>query len=106
MPLQRYQAHQLAGRTSIRQSYSEITDIQPLHLILRKLMNQQTILHLLKSANIVPIHKGGSKGLTKQNRPVDVTSHLTKVFEKDIRKYIVFHLEENKLLADHASAKS
>ena len=61
-------------------------------------MNQGTIPHLLKSAKIVPIHKWGSKGLPKQYRPVALTSHLTKVFVKVIRKYLVSYLEENNLL--------
>jgi len=47
----------------------------PLYLIGRKSMNQGTIPHLLKSANIIPIHKWGSKSLLEQYRPVALTSH-------------------------------
>ena len=58
---------------------------QPLYW---KSMNQGTIEHI----------QGDSRGLPKQYREVLLTSHLTKVFEKVIRKYTVSHLEENKLL--------
>ena len=46
----------------------------------------------------MPIHKGGSKGEAKNYRPVALTSHIVKIFEKVLRKHIVAHLEENGLL--------
>ena len=42
---------------------------------------------------IVPIHKGDSTAHAKNYRPVALTSHLVKVFEKVVRKHIVQHLE-------------
>ena len=51
---------------------------------------------LIKSL-IAPIHKGGSKAIPKQYRPVALTSHLIKVFEKVIKKKLVAYLEENQL---------
>ena len=42
---------------------------------------------------IVPMHKGDSTALAKNYRPVALTSHLVKIFEKVIRKHIVNHLE-------------
>ena len=71
---------------------------RPLFLIWRKSLNQGTIPTLLKTGNIVPIHKGGSRGLPKQYRPVALTSHLIKIFEKVLRKFLISYLEENKLL--------
>lgn len=52
---------------------------------------------ILKTANIVPIHKGGSRGLPKNYRPIALTSHLVKVFEKVVRKRIVDYMETHKL---------
>ena len=52
----------------------------------------------LKTANIVPIHKGGSRGTPKNNRPVALTSHLIKVFEKVVWNHLVSYLKEIDLL--------
>ena len=52
----------------------------------------------MKLANIVPIHKGGSKAFAKNYRPISLTSHLIKIFERAIRKHIVKYLETNNLL--------
>ena len=47
---------------------------------------------------VSPIHKGGSRGSPKNYRPVALTSHLTKVFERVVRKVLVGHLEKHGLL--------
>ena len=49
----------------------------------------------LKEAHIIPIHKGGHQGLAANYRPVALTSHLIKIFEKVICNYIVQFMEEN-----------
>ena len=49
---------------------------------------------------VSPVHKGGSRGSAKNFRPVALTSHLTKVFERVIRKVLVKHLEKNGHLPD------
>ncbi len=71
---------------------------KPLYLIWRESLDFGRIPEILKSANIVPIHKGGNRGLPKQYRPVALTSHIIKVFEKVLRKHLVCFLEENNLL--------
>ena len=52
---------------------------------------------ILKTANIIPIYKGGSRGEPANYRPVALTSHLIKVFERVVRKHIVDYMEENNL---------
>ena len=52
---------------------------------------------ILKTANIIPIHKGGSMGIPKNYRPIALTSHLIKIFEKVIRKQIVDYMERHHL---------
>ena len=47
---------------------------------------------------ISPIHKGGSRADPAQYRPVALISHITKVFERVIRKSLVTHLEAQGLL--------
>ena len=69
----------------------------PLYYIWRRSLDTGEIPQLLKTAHIVPIHKGGSKGAPAQYRPVALTSHLIKLFEKVVRKYIVSFMEENNL---------
>ena len=49
---------------------------------------------------ICPIHKGGSRSLPKQYRPVALTSHLIKVFERVVRLALVDHIERHGLLPD------
>ena len=70
----------------------------PLYMLWRQSMNNTDINHQQKSANIIPIHKGGSKAIPKNYRPIALTSHLTKIFEKVIRKALVQYLERYHLL--------
>ena len=70
----------------------------PLYFIWKKSLSTGIIPSILKTANIVPIHKGGSRGEAKNYRPVALTSHIIKVFEKVLRKHIVAYMEENNLL--------
>ena len=51
----------------------------------------------LKEAHIIPIHKGGHQGLAANYRPIALTSHIIKVFEKVIRNHLVNFLHENNL---------
>ena len=71
---------------------------KPLYLIWKKSLSTGEIPNILKTGNIVPIHKGGSRGEAKNYRPVALTSHIIKIFEKVLRNHIVSHLEENGLL--------
>ena len=71
---------------------------KPLYLIWKKSLSTGEIPNILKTANIVPIHKGGSRGEAKNYRPVALTSHIIKIFEKVLRNHIVSHMEDNELL--------
>ena len=63
-------------------------------------MDQGVIPPALLLVLISPVHKGGSRGIPANYRPVALTSHITKMFERVIRKWLVAHLEENNLLPD------
>ena len=80
----------------LKQSKSVLST--PLYFIWKKSLSTGKIPSILKTANIVPIHKGGSRGEAKNYRPVALTSHIIKVFEKVLRNHIVAHMEENNLL--------
>ena len=49
---------------------------------------------------VSPVHKGGSRGNPANYRPVALTSHIIKMFERVIRRRLVKHLEENNLLPE------
>ena len=70
---------------------------RPLYKIWRKSLDSGEIPPLMKRANIIPVHKGGSLGLPKNYRPIALTSHLIKVFEKVLRTAIVSYMERNNL---------
>ena len=51
----------------------------------------------LKNCIITPTYKGGSKADAANYRPIALTSHLIKIFEKLLRNHIVKYMEENSL---------
>ena len=73
---------------------------KPLCLLWRASLNQGSIPPDLLLVLVCPVHKGGSRGSPKNYRPVALTSHLTKVFERVVRKALVTHLEKYDLLPD------
>jgi len=71
---------------------------RPLYLLWRQSLDTGTVPAQAKRAIITPIHKGGPKGSAKNYRPIALTSHLVKVFEKIIRNRIYNFLEERNYL--------
>ena len=71
---------------------------RPLFILWRASLDQGLIPADLLLVLISPVHKGGSRGLPKNYRPVALTSHIVKVFERVVRKSLVKHLEENGML--------
>ena len=69
----------------------------PLVNIWRQCLDLGITPSLMRLSFIVPIHKGDSTALAKNYRPVALTSHLVKIFEKVIRKHIVNHLDSSNL---------
>ena len=51
-----------------------------------------------KKQIITPVFKKGSKAVAANYRPISLTSHIIKIFERIIRTKIVKHLETNNLL--------
>ena len=71
---------------------------RPLYILWRASMDTGSIPAELLLVLICPIHKGGSRSAPKNYRPVALTSHLIKVFERVLRKALVKHVEDNNLL--------
>merc|ERR1711891_80739 len=55
-------------------------------------LDEGFIPEIFKIAYISPIHKGGSKQDPERYRPVSLTSHIVKVFERVIKKKIEKYL--------------
>ena len=72
--------------------------VDGLEIMFRKFMKDGNLPKLLKQAFIVSIHKGGSRALPSNFRPVSLTSHIMKTFERIIREKLVCHLEVNQKL--------
>ena len=70
----------------------------PIRLIWQNSVNNSDIPACMKLGIITPIHKGGSRGEPKNYRPVSLTSHIIKIFERIIVKKLVQYLERNNLL--------
>ena len=49
---------------------------------------------------ICPVHKGGLRSIPKNFRPVALTSHFIKVFERVVKKSLVHYLQENELMTE------
>ena len=60
-------------------------------------MDKGIVPNELKQSTITPIYKGGSRSLAENYRPVALTSHVIKIFEKVLRAHIIQHLDENNL---------
>ena len=69
-----------------------------LHMIWRKSLDTGQMPEGINVAFITPIFKGGEKCEPGDYRPIALTSHLTKVFERVVRKEIIRHLAANHLL--------
>ena len=52
----------------------------------------------LKKQTIIPIYKKDSKAIAANYRPVSLTSHIIKLFERVLRKHIVKYLEDHQII--------
>ena len=71
---------------------------KPLFILWRKALDLGTTPSLLKLSHIIPIHKGDHRGVAANYRPIALTSHFVKLFEKVLRNKLVTYLEDNNLL--------
>ena len=70
---------------------------RPLYMLWRKSLDLGITPDLLKQSYIVPMHKGGSHAISANYRPVALTSHIVKVFEKIVRRSVVEFMENKDL---------
>ena len=69
-----------------------------LHEIFKTSFHQGDIPELLKKAFVIPIFKGGSKAEPASYRPVSLTSHLVKTFERVLVRALVGYLDFKNLM--------
>ena len=60
-------------------------------------MSTGTVPKFYKTSRIAPHHKKGSRAIAANYRPVSLTSHVIKIYERVLRKQMVAHLEETSL---------
>ena len=72
----------------------------PLWLLWKSSFDSGKIPPDLKMQYITPLFKKGNKTEAVNYRPVSITSHLIKIFERVMRKHLVQHLEENQAIPD------
>ena len=70
----------------------------PLQIILRRGLDEGVVPDVLKLAYVTPIHKGDSKMNPENYRPISLTSHIMKIFERVIKVHLVRHMEKHCLL--------
>ena len=70
---------------------------EPLYIMWKVSFEEGVVPASLKESPITPLHKGDSRSECKNYRPVALTSHIIKVFEKILKNHIVRFLEDNSL---------
>ena len=70
----------------------------PIFCIWKESMETGYIPTKYKNQTITPVHKKDSRAIPANYRPISLTSHIIKIFERIIRNQIVKFLEQNKLL--------
>ena len=80
--------------------------VDPLLILWKKFMESGNIPEIFRTAYVTPILKPGApKSVAASYRPVSLTSHIVKTFERVVKMYLQNHLEYNiKLnIAQHGS---
>ena len=72
----------------------------PIHLLWSESMSSGIVPNFYKMGYVSPLFKKGSRCEAGNYRPVTLTSHVVKVYERVIRKHMVDYLETNSLLTD------
>jgi hypothetical protein len=81
---------------------------EPLHLLWRKSLDTRENPDGTHLAHITAIFKSGDKSEAANYRPVSLTNHITKVFERIIKNELVFYLTRQQLYneSQHGFRKS
>ena len=72
----------------------------PLCILWRESMRSGKIPDRLKLGLIIPVHKNGPRSQARNYRPITLTSHIIKIFERVLTKKLIEYLDANLLLND------
>ena len=75
--------------------------LSPLRIIWEESFDRGTVPKYYKDTIITPLYKKGDRARAVNYRPVALTSHVIKVFERVIRGSMVDFIEKNQLLCDN-----
>ena len=70
----------------------------PIHLIWSRSLASGSVPKCYKRYLVTPLYKKGSRALPSNYRPVSLTSHVIKLYERVVRKQLVTHLTSNNLM--------
>lgn len=70
----------------------------PLHMIWKRSLHTGMIPPTLKTQYITPVYKKGNKTDPANYRPISLTSHVIKIFERVMRQNIVEYMEGHSML--------
>ena len=73
---------------------------RPMYLLWRKSLDLGVVPTKCKISLITPVYKKGARDDAANYRPISLSSHIVKVFERVVKAKIVEHLENNALLND------
>ena len=72
----------------------------PIEIIWRRSLDTGVVPDAYKLSYVAPLHKKDSRAYPENYRPISLTSHIVKVFERVLRKKLVNHMVSNNLLCD------
>ena len=72
----------------------------PIHLIWKKSFSSGRVPSSYKFSHVFPLHKKDRRALPANYRPISLTSHIVKIFERVIKKKLVDYLEVNGLICN------
>ena len=73
----------------------------PLTLLWNESYRISTVPEFYKQTFVAPLFKKGDRARAANYRPVALTSHIVKIYERVLRKAMVDFIEANELLCDH-----
>ena len=76
----------------LQEIIDEVTE--PLSILFNKTLKEDKIPEQWRLANVVPLHKKGTKSNPENYRPISLTSVVSKLMEKIVRDKIMVHMEK------------
>lgn len=71
---------------------------RPIHILWSRSLENGLVPNFYKFSHVFPLHKKDSRAVAANYRPISLTSHIIKVYERVIRKKLVEFLEMNNLI--------